>query len=205
MSVPGIVFASKELLSRVEDQALQQVVNVATLPGIVEASYAMPDIHWGYGFPIGGVAATDVERGGVISPGGVGFDISCGVRLLVSPILLDELAPRLEGLMDALDVCIPRGLGGGGVWQCDEHDLEAVLREGARAAVRAGLGTDADLARCEDGGSLAGADPQVSERALERGLHQVGATTSSRSRWSTRSTTQRPPRCSDWPPRRFAS
>ncbi len=176
MSVPGIVFASKELLSRVEDQALQQVVNVATLSGIVEASYAMPDIHWGYGFPIGGVAATDVEGGGVISPGGVGFDISCGVRLLVSPILLDELAPRLEGLMDALDVCIPRGLGGGGVWQCDEHDLEAVLREGARAAVRAGLGTDADLARCEDGGSLAGADPtQVSERALERGLHQVGS------------------------------
>ena len=176
MSVPGIVFASKELLSRVEDQALQQVVNVATLPGIVEASYAMPDIHWGYGFPIGGVAATDVERGGVISPGGVGFDISCGVRLLVSPISVDELAPRFEVLMDALDVCIPRGLGGGGVWQCDEHDLEAVLREGARAAVRAGLGTDADLARCEDGGSLAGADPtEVSERAMARGLRQVGS------------------------------
>jgi len=176
MSVPGIVFASKELLSRVEDQALQQVVNVATLPGIVEASYAMPDIHWGYGFPIGGVAATDVERGGVISPGGVGFDISCGVRLLVSTISLDELAPRLEVLMDTLDVSISRGLGSGGVWQCDEQDLEAVLREGARAAVRAGLGTDADLARCEDCGSLSGADPtEVSERALARGLHQVGS------------------------------
>jgi len=178
MSVQGIVFASEALLPQVaEDQALQQVVNVATLPGIVEASYAMPDVHWGYGFPIGGVAATDVDRGGVISPGGVGFDISCGVRMLVAPISVDELAPRLEALMDTLDVGIPRGLGGGGVWQLhDEHALEAVLQQGARAAVHAGLGTEADLARCEDGGTLADADPaQVSERAVARGLHQVGS------------------------------
>jgi len=178
MSVPGIVFASEALLPHlVEDQALQQVANVATLPGIVEASYAMPDVHWGYGFPIGGVAATDVDRGEVISPGGVGFDISCGVRLLVSPISVEELEPRTEALMDALDAAIPRGLGGAGVWHLDdERDLTAVLREGAKAAVQAGLGTDADLSHCEDGGMLQGANPsQVSERALARGLRQVGS------------------------------
>ena len=97
------------------------------------ASYAMPDLHWGYGFPIGGVAATAVEAGGVISPGGVGFDISCGVRLLVSPVSADELAPRLGRVMDALDTGVPRGLGRGGVWHLDgDRDLDAVLRDGAR-------------------------------------------------------------------------
>jgi len=178
MAVPGIVFASDALLPRVlEDRALQQVVNVATLPGVVEASYAMPDVHWGYGFPIGGVAATDVEAGGVISPGGVGFDISCGVRLLVSPLTVTELGSRVGAVMDALDLAIPRGLGRGGVWSLrDEHELEAVLRRGSGAAVAAGLGTEADLARCEDRGTLPGADPsQVSERALARGLQQVGS------------------------------
>jgi tRNA-splicing ligase RtcB (3'-phosphate/5'-hydroxy nucleic acid ligase) len=178
MSVPGVVFASEALLQRaVEDEALRQVANVATLPGIVNASYAMPDIHWGYGFPIGGVAATDVDAGGVVSPGGVGFDISCGVRLLASPFTAGELAPKLDALMDALDRAVPRGLGRGGVWHLrDQHGLEVVLRDGARAALGAGLGTEADLARCEDGGSIAGADPsQVSERALARGLGQVGS------------------------------
>ena len=198
MSVPGIVFASEALLGGVpagealsggaiedeafsggaiEDEALRQVANVATLPGIVEASYAMPDIHSGYGFPIGGVAATDVERGGVVSPGGVGFDISCGVRLLASPLSGPELSPHREALMDALDRAIPRGLGRGGVWHLrSERELESVLREGARAAIGAGLGNEADLTRCEDGGVLDGADPsQVSERALARGLGQVGS------------------------------
>jgi tRNA-splicing ligase RtcB (3'-phosphate/5'-hydroxy nucleic acid ligase) len=178
MHVPGIVFASEALLPQVtEDESLQQVANVATLPGIVEASYAMPDVHWGYGFPIGGVAATDVERGGVISPGGVGFDISCGVRLLLSPLSVDELMPALNDLMDVLDRSIPRGLGRGAVWHLhDESDLRTVLREGARATIRAGLGIDEDLARCEDRGTLGGADPSaVSERALARGLRQVGS------------------------------
>ena len=126
MRVPGVVFASRSLLPQVmDDEALRQVVNVAALPGIVEASYAMPDVHWGYGFPIGGVAATDVERGGVVSPGGVGFDISCGVRLLASPLSADELAPKLGDVMDALDVAIPRGLGRGGVWHLeDDRHLE---------------------------------------------------------------------------------
>jgi len=178
MRVPGIVFASEALLPQVAaDQALRQVANVATLPGIVEASYAMPDVHWGYGFPIGGVAATDVDRGGVVSPGGVGFDISCGVRLLVSPLSADELAPKLDDLMNAFDRAVPRGLGRGGVWHLDDdRHLEAVLRDGARAALVAGLGTEADLARCEDSGHLSGSDPsQVSERARARGLRQVGS------------------------------
>ena len=177
MRVPGIVFASEKLLPHVaEDEALRQVADVASLPGIVEASYAMPDVHWGYGFPIGGVAATDVERGGVVSPGGVGFDISCGVRLLVSPLSAEEVAPRLTALMDALDAGVPKGLGTGGVWHVRDDQLRAVLAEGARAAVGAGLGIPSDLARCEDRGTVAGADPdQVSRRAIERGLHQVGS------------------------------
>ncbi|HEY2078508.1 MAG TPA: RtcB family protein, partial [Streptosporangiaceae bacterium] len=112
MRVCGEVYATRELLPDLtQGQALQQVANVATLPGIVSASYAMPDIHWGYGFPIGGVAATDVDGGGVISPGGVGFDISCGVRLLGSDLGFDELAPRLGRVMDALSAAIPRGAG----------------------------------------------------------------------------------------------
>ncbi len=177
MRVPGIVFASFALLEGIADEVLEQVVNVATLPGIVDASFAMPDIHWGYGFPIGGVAATDVEAGGVVSPGGVGFDISCGVRLLASPVTARELRPKLAALMDALDVGIPRGLGRGGVWHLpDRPSLEVVLRDGARAALGAGLATEADLLRCEDGGVFAGADPsQVTDRALARGLGQVGS------------------------------
>lgn len=178
MLVPGIVFASEALLHEaIEDEALRQVVNVATLPGIVGASYAMPDVHSGYGFPIGGVAATDVERSGVVSPGGVGFDISCGVRLLASPLSEAELSPTREALMDALDRSVPRGLGRGGAWDLrSERELVSVLREGVQAAIRAGLGDEADLARCEDGGVLPGADPSaVSERALNRGLNQVGS------------------------------
>src|SRR5262249_12375292 len=115
MRVPGVVYASQALL-RDADKALVQVANVATLPGIVGASYAMPDVHWGYGFAIGGVAATDPAEGGVVSPGGVGFDISCGVRLLAADIDADGLRPVLERLMDGLDPAIPRGAGPGAVW-----------------------------------------------------------------------------------------
>ena len=129
MCVPGIMFASRSLLPDViSDRSLHQVADVATLPGIVEASYAMPDVHWGYGFPIGGVAATDVARGGVVSPGGVGFDISCGVRLLISPLRATELDDRLPTLMDELDRCIPRGMGPCGIWQLrDEKELSMLL------------------------------------------------------------------------------
>jgi tRNA-splicing ligase RtcB len=177
MRVPGIVFASKTLLPDVlSDRSLTQVVNVAALPGIVEASYAMPDIHWGYGFPIGGVAATDVERDGVVSPGGVGFDISCGVRLLASPFDRDELAPCFEALMDELDQRIPRGLGGRGVWRLRDEQLNQILLGGSRYAVEQGFGVERDLERCEDGGAVGGGDPaHVSPRAMQRGLRQVGS------------------------------
>ena len=137
MRVPGIVYAVDALLpAAAEDRSLVQVANVATLPGIVEASYAMPDMHWGYGFPIGGVAATEVAAGGVVSPGGVGFDISCGVRLLVSDLDRSAVIGRLDTVMDALDRGIPRGLGPGGLWELNGPDLRRVLDEGARFAGR---------------------------------------------------------------------
>ena len=179
MRVPGIVFISRALLPEPQqDKSLQQVANVATLPGIVEASYAMPDMHWGYGFPIGGVAAMDIASGGVVSPGGVGFDISCGVRLLAaSRLQRDTLISRLPALMDRLDRAIPRGAGPGGVWMMRSRgELERVLTGGARYAVERGHGVQRDLDRCEDFGAVAGADPSaVSSRAVERGLNQVGS------------------------------
>ena len=178
MRVPGVVFASERLLPDLHgDHSLEQVANVATLPGIVGASYAMPDMHWGYGFPIGGVAATEVAADGVVSPGGVGFDISCGVRLLAAPFEEGELTPRLGVLMDALAAVIPRGTGPGGVWRvAGQGELQRILTDGAVYAVSQGHGELEDLQRCEDGGRLVGADPgQVSERAYRRGLGQVGS------------------------------
>ncbi|MFG1780071.1 RtcB family protein [Micromonospora sp. NPDC049051] len=178
MRVPGVVFASRSLLPDAgEDKALEQVANVATLPGIVDASYAMPDVHWGYGFPIGGVAATDVAHGGVVSPGGVGFDISCGVRLLAADLDRDGLGPRLDALMDGLGEATPRGMGKGAVWHLSTRaELDAVLRGGSRYALERGFGVERDLARCEDNGAVDDADPaQVSERAIERGARQVGS------------------------------
>jgi tRNA-splicing ligase RtcB len=179
MRVPGVIYATRALLpAAAGDRALDQVVNVAALPGIAVASYAMPDIHWGYGFPIGGVAATDIAAGGVISPGGVGFDISCGVRLLAADLDARGLAARLGRVMDALSAAIPRGAGRGGVWELGggRAELEKVLAGGARYAAGQGHGTGRDLARCEDQGILPGAEPgRVSQRAIDRGLHQVGS------------------------------
>lgn len=178
MRVPGVVLAPGELLpDEPGDQALQQVAHVATLPGIVRASYAMPDIHWGYGFPIGGVAATDIDGDGVVSPGGVGFDISCGVRLLTAHVDRTALLPKLPILMDRLGTLIPRGLGRGGLWHlADRTQLYEILRGGARYAVEQGHGVPRDLERCEDGGAVGNADvTQVGERALERGAGQVGS------------------------------
>lgn len=179
MRVPGILFVSRALLpDEPGDRSLEQVANVATLPGVVRASYAMPDVHWGYGFPIGGVAATDVEDDGVVSPGGVGFDISCGVRLLVARDLEGPVpGTRLRAVMDRLDRCIPRGTGLGGVWRLhDRKDLRRVVEGGARFAVEQGHGVPRDLERCEDGGAVDGADwAAVSDRAAQRGLGQVGS------------------------------
>lgn len=178
MRVPGIVFASRSLLAGIaDDPALRQVQNVATLPGIVTASYAMPDVHWGYGFPIGGVAATDIEHGGVVSPGGVGFDISCGVRLLASPLMQSDLSGRMDQLMDELAARIPRGVGPGGVWGSADHaDLRALLTDGSRYAVQRGFGEEDDLEHCEDRGAVSDAAIEhVSDRALQRGLAQIGS------------------------------
>jgi tRNA-splicing ligase RtcB (3'-phosphate/5'-hydroxy nucleic acid ligase) len=178
MRVPGVVFVSRELLPDARaDKSLEQVANVATLPGIVEASYAMPDMHWGYGFPIGGVAATDIDAGGVVSPGGVGFDISCGVRLLAANLDRDQVTPYLVAIMDRLDQLVPRGMGRGGIWRLHGRaELEHVLVGGSRYAVERGHGEPRDLERCEDGGAVADADPaHVSARAMERGLVQVGS------------------------------
>jgi tRNA-splicing ligase RtcB (3'-phosphate/5'-hydroxy nucleic acid ligase) len=178
MRVPGIVYASDELFRRARtDWAVEQVANVATLPGIVTAAYAMPDIHWGYGFPIGGVAATDVAAGGVVSPGGVGFDIGCGVRLLRSDLRWEpDVRPRVGPLVQALARHIPRGTGGGGLLPQDRRGLDRVLAEGVRAPLAQGVGWEEDATACEDGGVLADAEPaQVSERARERGARQLGS------------------------------
>ena len=177
MRVDGLVFADAGLMQSMRgDEALQQVANVAQLPGIVGRSIGMPDIHWGYGFAIGGVAAFDPERGGVISPGGVGYDINCGVRLLRSTVTRDELRPRLRTLMDRLYETVPAGVGKGyEKFVLAPKELTRVLTRGAAWAVEKGLGVDADLGHIEDRGTIAGADPdQVSARAVQRGADQVG-------------------------------
>ena len=175
MLVPGLVFATEHLLKEAElANTLNQVRNVAHLPGIVRASIAMPDIHLGYGFPIGGVAATDVEAGGVVSPGGVGFDICCGVRLLASRFNEGDFAARRNELMDELDRRIPRGLGKGAI---DNHlVLDDVLKRGAVAAVEGGYGSEADLEHCEELGCSPGSAPEhISEMARRRGSGQLGS------------------------------
>jgi tRNA-splicing ligase RtcB len=174
MRVPVRVFANEALVEAMDDQVFVQAANVATLPGIVEASLCMPDAHWGYGFPIGGVAAFDVESG-VISPGGIGFDINCGMRLVRTDLDWAEVRPRLPELVDGLADQVPAGTGRAGFVRLAEKEFRAVLREGAAWAVRAGYGVPDDLTFTEAGGCFPGADPDcVSERAVERGQHQLG-------------------------------
>ena len=176
MRVPGVVFASERMMQELRsDQSLQQVANVAQLPGIVSASLAMPDIHWGYGFPIGGVAAFDAEEG-VISPGGVGYDINCGVRVLHCALRKRDLAERGKPLVEALFRNVPSGVGSHRRdLKLSPKELRSVLLTGARWAVEHELGDPEDLEHIEEGGCIAGADPdQVSERAIERGRDQLG-------------------------------
>ena len=174
MRVPIRIFATRPLLEAMDDAVFQQAANVACLPGIVGASYVMPDAHWGYGFPIGGVAAMDPEQG-VISPGGIGFDINCGMRLALTDLTLDEVRPRLRDLVDALADRVPAGVGCKGFVNLSESEFAEVLTEGARWAVRRGFGSAEDLARTEEGGCFPGADPRtVSDRAVARGLQQIG-------------------------------
>jgi len=177
MRVPGRVFASARILDQVRGEGgLAQVRNVAHLPGIVGWSLAMPDIHWGYGFPIGGVAATDPLEGGVVSPGGVGYDINCGVRAMTTALEAADVSGKLERMLQALFHFIPTGVGSSGaIEKVTSRTLDDVMRQGARWAVERGFGGEDDLARTEEQGCLAGADPgAISERARERGREQLG-------------------------------
>ncbi|GAB4355888.1 MAG: RtcB family protein [Kiloniellaceae bacterium] len=175
MRVPGIIFADRPLIEAMDDKVLEQVANVAALPGIVKASYAMPDAHWGYGFPIGGVAAFDPAAGGVVSAGGVGFDISCGVRVLLSDLEAKQIEPLQRDLADALFAGIPAGVGSRGAICLDDDQMTAMLGGGARWAVTQGYGREADLARIEEQGCMAGADPDaVSARAKRRQREEMG-------------------------------
>ncbi|MBL6751877.1 MAG: RtcB family protein [Nevskia sp.] len=175
MRVPAVLFASEELLRQMDDKVGEQLCNVARLPGIVRAAYAMPDAHWGYGFPIGGVAAFDPGQGGVISAGGVGFDISCGVRLLHTGLALAQLRERQEELADRLFHAIPAGLGSAGAIRLDAAEMNAMLSGGARWAVQRGYGGAEDLRRIEERGCMAGAEPDcVSEQARHRQRDEMG-------------------------------
>lgn len=176
MHVPGMVYADDELIELMrEDNALQQVVNMATLPGIVGHSLAMPDIHWGYGFPVGGVAATDAEEG-VISPGGIGFDINCGVRLLATDLLRDQVKGQVDKLADELFASLPSGVGGAGMRKLTLDEMHAVMLRGAGWTVDDGYGMPEDLEVTEENGCLSGADPNaVSAKAIQRGIGQLGS------------------------------
>ena len=175
MHVPAVIFASEELILDMDDKVYQQVTNVARLPGIVKASYAMPDAHWGYGFPIGGVAAFDATQGGVISAGGVGFDISCGVRTLHTGLSIDQVMASQQALADVLYKHIPAGLGSTGNIHLNNKQMKQMLNGGALWAVEQGYGEHSDLERIEEHGSMQGADPdQVSQFAQKRQQNEMG-------------------------------
>ncbi len=175
MNVPGRVYASKSMMEDIRsDKSLQQVMNVAHLPGILKYSMAMPDIHWGYGFPIGGVAAFDLEDG-VISPGGVGYDINCGVRLLSSNLHKNEVLPKMKDLVAALFSRIPSGVGAKGPLRLSTKELNKVFQKGAQWAVQNGYGEEDDIEYIEENGQMENANPdRISDNAIRRGLPQLG-------------------------------
>ncbi|HXY87985.1 MAG TPA: RtcB family protein [Candidatus Acidoferrales bacterium] len=175
MRVPGRIFLSKTLLNFLELGAIQQVTNVAKLPGIQKYSLAMPDVHTGYGFPIGGVAAFDIMEG-IISPGGVGFDINCGTRLLATGLKLAEVYPRMQEVINELYTSIPAGLGSKGKLKVSEKELDEVFINGAKWALRNGYGNESDLKHCESNGHMEGGDPsKISKLAKKRGMPQLGS------------------------------
>ncbi len=175
MRVPGVLYASESLLGEMDERVLDQIAHVTSLPGIVEACFVMPDAHWGYGFPIGGVAAFNPERGGVVSAGGVGFDISCGVRTLHTGLQSEDIEGRQEALADLLFWTVPAGVGSRGKIHLSPNQMDGMLAGGARWAVAEGYGDPADLERIEENGYMANADPgQVSTRARERQRDQMG-------------------------------
>jgi tRNA-splicing ligase RtcB len=175
MLVPGVIYATESLIRDMDEKVYEQVTNVATLPGIVQASYAMPDAHWGYGFPIGGVAAFDPDLGGVVSAGGVGFDISCGVRALRTGLTVEDIQPVKEQLAEALFHRIPAGVGSTGKVHLDQHEMDAMLAGGAKWAVGKGYGLHEDLEFIEEHGCMAGAQPgNVSDHAKKRQQDEMG-------------------------------
>jgi tRNA-splicing ligase RtcB (3'-phosphate/5'-hydroxy nucleic acid ligase) len=175
MRVPGIIYATEDLIRGMDDKVYDQVANVAKLPGIVGASYAMPDAHWGYGFPIGGVAAFDPAEGGVVSAGGVGFDISCGVRDVRTGLTMDDIEPVKTQLADELFRIVPAGVGSRGAIHLSDTEMDAMLEGGAEWAVQKGWGRKADLERIEEYGRMEGADPEaVSTQAKRRQRDEMG-------------------------------
>lgn len=175
MRVPAVIYADRPLIEGMDQKVFEQITNVACLPGIVQGAYAMPDAHWGYGFPIGGVAAFDPDEGGVISAGGVGFDISCGVRTLHTGLTAEEITACKEQLANALARVIPAGVGSTGHIRLRHKAMDAMLAGGARWAVDAGYGVPEDLERIEERGCMAGAKPdEVSERAKNRQQDEMG-------------------------------
>ncbi|MFN3656588.1 MAG: RtcB family protein [Pseudolabrys sp.] len=175
MRVPAIIYADEGLIRDMDDKVYEQAVNVAMLPGIVGASYVMPDAHWGYGFPIGGVAAFDADEGGVVSAGGVGFDISCGVRTMLTGLKVADILPVQRQLAEDLYRQIPAGVGSTGAITLDAIEMDAMLSGGARWAVSRGWGEQRDLERIEENGTMAGAVPEfVSPRARERQRREMG-------------------------------
>jgi tRNA-splicing ligase RtcB len=174
MRVPARIFANEKLLRDMDAGVFDQVTNVATLPGILKYAYCMPDGHWGYGFPIGGVAAMDA-RSGVISPGGIGFDVNCGMRLVLTHLTYEEVAPRLRELVDKLFDRVPAGVGCKGFIRISQDEFRRVVEQGARWCVQQGYGWREDLERTEEGGCIAGADSgKISNKAVERGYQQIG-------------------------------
>jgi len=175
MRVPAIIYADADLIAGMDDKVFEQVTNVATLPGIVKAAYAMPDAHWGYGFPIGGVAAFDADDGGVVSAGGVGFDISCGVRAMITNLSTNDLKTSKTALADALFATVPAGVGSKGKIKLTPEEMDAMLAGGAQWTIQRGFGDKADLDRIEEHGCMEGADPAcISQKARHRQIKEMG-------------------------------
>lgn len=175
MRVPARIYATEKLLREMDEAVYDQITNVATLPGITQYAFCMPDGHFGYGFPIGGVAPMDVDQGGVISPGGIGFDINCGMRLLVTNLTRDEVQPYLKELIDKLYTRVPAGVGTTGFLKISRQEFRTVVEQGARWCVKNGYGWEEDLDLIEESGCIEGADAsKISEKAIDRGHNQIG-------------------------------
>ncbi|MBI2877270.1 MAG: RtcB family protein, partial [Candidatus Tectomicrobia bacterium] len=174
MRVPARIYATEKLMEELDEGVIEQITNVATLPGIVDYAFCMPDAHQGYGFPIGGVAAMDAEEG-VISPGGIGFDINCGMRLVLTNLTHDEVRPHLKELVDDLFERVPAGVGSRGFLRISQPQFREVVEQGARWVIREGYGWEEDLERTEEGGCIVGADAsKITPKAIQRGYDQIG-------------------------------